>query len=35
MQTNLNFYISQYYNDFELLALNSIIEEKGGIISTP
>lgn len=30
-----DFYISQYYNDFELMALKSIIEEKGGIISTP
>lgn len=30
-----DFYISQHYNDFELMALNSIIEEKGGIISTP
>lgn len=30
-----DFYIQQHYNDFELRALNSIIEEKGGIISTP
>lgn len=30
-----DFYIQQHYNDFELMALNSIIEEKGGIISTP